>query len=412
MIKLKLASILAILLILSGSYVNGQKIFREGYVMKTGGEVLNGLVEYSNNQDVPAVCKFKRFDIAVEVSYGPDDIKGFGYKNGNRYEAETIDGNTSFYEVLILGKIVLYQKKGKFYLDKDHAGLVELASGPVSYYGGGQTHTFKNLPEFLRYITEGKAGDITDRFDLKNEIIPLVTAYNKQSGISYYTYNRTMSESEISQRVFQSGAYKNRFGLIAGVNLYQLNLNCEREIGLPVTGLETGPAVGLTFERIISRKSDRISVRLDIMYSKKNFYSYTEETDYTERITTKDSYFEYAGIKVPVLGQYSFTGHRIIPYFNLGFACQYLINKDYLRIEAAENFQHDIIITEYRDMFFKPVELSGVGGIGIKTKIYNNVSLNILGRVEVGTGIFETEINGQIFTQNSIQSSLLIGIIF
>jgi len=93
-----------------------QKLFREGYVIKPNGDILNGLVEIKNGKNIPSECVFKRFEIAVQVNYKPGEIKEFGYRNGNRYKSVILDDKETFVEVVVDGIITLY-KKGSRYLD-------------------------------------------------------------------------------------------------------------------------------------------------------------------------------------------------------------------------------------------------------------------------------------------------------
>jgi hypothetical protein len=93
-----------IIFFLPGNDAYCQKIFRDGYVIKKTGESLNGLVEYSINQDIPSVCTFKRFDIARRVVYSPKEILAFGYRNGNRYESIELNNKSSGYLFCWRGK--------------------------------------------------------------------------------------------------------------------------------------------------------------------------------------------------------------------------------------------------------------------------------------------------------------------
>jgi hypothetical protein len=417
---------LLLVFLLPGKEVRGQKIFREGYIVKKNGESLYGLVQYSANQDVPSVCIFKRFDIARVVNYSPNEILAFGYKNGNRYESNEINNKKSFLEVFIMGEITLYHSKSKYYIEKDHTGLIELNNGPVTYKSVGESKAFTKLPEFLRYITEGKTGTISDRFNLKKEIIPLIISYNKESGKSYYVYNRTITEKQISQKVIESENSINKFSLISGANLYTLNIkpNTDNYSISPTDfllnpKLETSLTWGLTYERQLSRKSDKFSLRLDLLYTKQTFYSYGKRPNNVGGTTIDDANFGFTGIKFPLLLQYSITGRRIIPYFNTGVAYQVFIDNNYSHIAEEENSYHEIRTTTDSNIKFKPGELTAMGGIGLRTRIYNNLALNISGRIEYGPGVFDN--NGRTtelinkkkpFWENSLQYNLLFGITF
>lgn len=410
----KIKLLLFILIIfLSGVEAYCQKIFRDGYIVKKTGESFIGMVEYSTNQNIPSVCNFKRFDIARTVKYSPGEIQAFGYKNGNRYESKNLDNKISFFEVIVTGKIILYSKKGKYYIDKDHHGLVELKNGPVTYTISGEKTEYKSLSEFLVYITDGKTGTISSGFSLKSDLVPLITAYNKNTGNPYTVFNRTITEKQIAQEARESGANRNRIGIVSGLNFYKLNLKPLSNSYLPDPEKETGLISGLTLERVLSRKNDRFSIRMDLLFYKQTFYCYDELNNSSGAIFRNDTFFDFTGIKFPLLAQYSFTGNRIIPYFNAGFAYQFLIDKDFHRIEEIEYFQKEIRTFEYNDMAFNKGEMSAVGGFGIRTRIFNNLNLHLQGRIEVGSGLFIKSV-GYVreFKQNSIQSTFLIGITF
>jgi hypothetical protein len=402
-----------IVLSILGNNLFGQKIFREGYIVKKNGEIFTGVVEYAINQDIPSVCTFKRFDIAREIEYSPDEIQAFGYKNGNRYESRELGNKNSFYEVIVTGKIVLYRKGSKFYLDKDHLGLAEIKNGPVTYPGNGSGTEYKNLPDFLNLITEGKAGTISKKFNLKNDIIPLITRYNKESGNSYHVFNRTMSEKQLSQEAQQTGVNNNKFGIISGVSVYNLDVTQYTHIYLPTPETEVSPVFGLMYETLFSRKSDRFTLRMDLLFNKQTFYSYKEFSTALAGISRNDGFMNLTWIKMPVLAQYSLTGRRIIPFVNAGFAYQYTVKTDYRHIEEIENRYHEVYTTEEHNLNLNNGEISGVGGIGIKTRIFNNLSLHLQLRMEVGSGLFKTTNEVEtLLKQKSVQSAFLLGITF
>jgi hypothetical protein len=398
-----------------GKDLYSQKIFRDGYVIKKTGETLTGLVEYSASQDIPSTCIFKRFDIAREVKYTPQEILAFGYKNGNRYESKDLDNKIAFYEVIVTGEIILYRKGSRYYLDKDHHGVVELKNGSIAYLENGQEKVFKDLSGFLRYITDGKSGTISDKFNLKNEIIPLVTSYNQNSGKIYYVFNRSISEKQLAQKALETGAERSRLGFISGLNIYLLNLKTNQVSSndLPNPKKEISPVYGLTYERLLSRKTDRFSIKADLIYTRQTFYAYKEFVN-SILITRNDSFFNFTGIKIPVLFQYSFTSKRLVPYLNAGLAYQRIIDKNYNLISEIENpISHEVKTYEYRNMDFLPGEISAVTGLGLRTRIFNNLNLQFQGRIEYGTGLLKSlTASYKTFKQNSIQATFLFGITF
>jgi hypothetical protein len=394
-----------LLIFISGNEVYCQKIFRDGYIIKKGGAPIYGLVEYSSNQDIPSKCIFKSFDIARVIDYSPETLIAFGYKNGNRYETKELNNKQLFFEVLVTGKIVLYRRGSGYFIEKDKPGLVELKNGQIKYQTANGLTEFKDLPAFLTYLTEGKSGIISSKFNLKNDIIPLVTSYNKDSGKESYVFNRTISAKQISQKALETGVERNKFGLVGGINTYLLKLTPDATYKdfLPSPEKESAMILGVSFERLLSRKSDKYSLRIELLYNKQTFYSYSELTK-SATISRYDAFFNFTGIKVPVLFQYSFTGKKIVPFVNAGFAYQLMNKKDYVQISEVENTTlHEVKTFEARDLVVRSGEVSSVAGIGLKTRIFNNLNLNIQGRVEYGPGIIERAEENTLNDKKTIQ---------
>ena len=421
---MKLRTILfAIALTILESSAYSQSYFREGYIEKKTGEVFQGLIKYKVNQKIPDKCSFKRFDIAREVAYNPDEIKAFAYKNGNRYESLVYDNKSTFFEVIVLGKIVLYTRGSDFFIDKDHQGVIEIQKGRMSY----NEKEFRDLPEFLNYITEGKSGEIKENFNLKNDLVPLITNYNKESDKDFYVYKRTLSDRQLSKEMSLAGAHKNRFGIISGINIYNLNLDYNASVHsgneatyLPSPESETGLITGLTYERRLMRKSDKLSLRLDFLYTAQSFYCY-KETPRSIWFIREDALFDFEAVKVPMLLQYSFTGRKIIPYINAGAAYQYFISGNYLHITETEVQVYNTISTEMdNDFTYKAGEISALMGFGARTRVLNSLNLHIEARIEYGSGPFvnynpnidNTNITKKPYTQNSLQYGIQLGLSF
>jgi hypothetical protein len=400
-----------IVLVTENSYC--QKIFRDGYIIKKTGETFNGLIEYSPNQKIPSQCVFKRFDIAVTIPYSPADIHAFGYINGKRYESKNQNKKDVFYEVLVLGRINLYYKGSKYFIEEENQGMTEIKDGSISYSTAGERKEFKSLAEFLRYITKGEVENINDKVNIKNDLVAIITDYNRRSGNSFSVFNRTITERELTRAVIKSGAYKNRFGMFAGINYYSLTLVPTKSFYIPAPGISGSPVAGISWERQIFPKSDRLTVRIDLMFLKNNFYSYSERTPNYGYLTRDDAFFDFSGIKLPLLLQYSFTGGRIVPYINAGLSYTAIIQKNYLHIQEEENSSNNVIVTSQdRNMVFRKNETSLLCGTGVRFRLFSNTSINLQGRVELGKGLFNNSDNLNFFKQHSVQTSFLLGFTF
>jgi hypothetical protein len=418
-IMVKRTILLAFLILyLTAGNLFSQKVFRDGYIVKKSGETLNGIVEYSVKQGTPSECKFKRFDIATEVVYTADDLKAFGYKNGNRYESGEYNGKTSFYEVLVSGKIVLLAKGSEFFVEKDNFGIISLGKLPITYYADGNKTEFKTVSEFIRFLTEGKT-PVIDKLNLKNDLEPIITEYNRKSGEETKVYNRTMSAVTVEKMVLASGANMNIFGAMAGVGGYMLNMKKLEADYVPAPATEFCPVLGLSYERLLSRKSGKLSVSVELLGYRQTFYVYSEYNRYNEYLSEyngifrNDAFYDFTAVKVPLMLRYSLSGNRFVPYANAGVAFQYVIDHNFRHIEEFENSSHEVSTNEYEDFTFNPQEISVLAGIGVRTRLFNDIFLNLQGRIEYGSGIFKiTSEYIDSFKQYSIQPSILLSVTF
>jgi hypothetical protein len=413
MISQKFLLLLIFTFLISGSLYS-QKIFREGYIVKNTGESFTGLVGYNPDSKIPTSCIFKRFEIAYEVTYSPRQLKAFGYKNGKRYESVETDGKISFFETLVKGDISVYNKGSKYYLKKGDLSPVEVKDGKNLWLVDGAQKEFDSLSDLLKYLTSGSSTEIRENLVLKNDLVPVIAAYNKESGNFWNVYNRSYSEKELTLSAWRSGVNRNRFGILGGINLYILKINpSEDNIFLPDPDNETGLMFGLSYERVISKKSDKLTFRTDLLYLQQDFYTYSERTLINGRISRDDAFFNFSAVKLPLLFQYSFTGNRIIPFLNGGLSGMIFLNKDYSHISEEETYGNDIRIYEDSDMVFNFGELSAAIGAGMKIRIINNTILSIEGRFEYGTGAFNKSYPDKgYFTQHSIQTTFMIGVNF
>jgi hypothetical protein len=391
-----------------------QRVFRDGYIVKNSGETFTGLIGYNPDNRIPSACLFKRFDIAYEITYGPTQLKSFGYKNGKRYESHETGGKFSFFETLVKGNITVYKKGSKYYLRKGDLPPAEIREGKNSWIVEGIQKDFATLNELMKYLTSGFKIDIPENLVMKNDLVPVVASYNKVSGNSFIVYNRTFSEKDLTVSAWRSGANRNRLSVLGGINNYTLNVkSSEDNIYIPDPSRVSCPMLGFSYERVISKQSDKFIFRADLIYMKQDFYTYSERKLIDGSLSRDDAYFNFSVVKLPLLFQYSFTGKRIIPFINGGLSGMYIFNEKYFHISETQLLGNDIRTYEDHDMVFNSSEISGSVGAGFKIRVVNNTVLNLEGRLEYGTGAFNKSFPADgSFTQHSIQSSIIIGLSF
>lgn len=243
---------------------------------------------------------------------------------------------------------------------------------------------------------------------------------------NHYVSQGTLTDKNQTETVWKSENHMSMFGVLSGMYIYQLNLRFSAEMAgltsteyIPVPDKKTGFTAGLTYERLLSRRSDRMAIKINLLFSSQSYYCYSERSGNGGSIIHDDTRFSFKAIKVPLLFQYSLTGRKIVPYINAGAAYQLFMNTDYEHSAEVEDINHEINTYLDKNMRIKAGEISGVGGLGARTRIYKNVNLHILLLVEAGNGVFVNELRSQLngtankpYKQHSVQETLLLGLTF
>lgn len=396
--------------------VYGQKLYREGYVTKSNGQTLSGLVEWKSGQGTPEVCVFKRFEIAVEVKYTAAELISFGYLNGNRYESVKTDGKSEFYEVLVQGALSLYKKGSRYFVRKSGLDLTELKNGKSGIKAEGKELEFNNLKEQLGYFTENRI-NLPDEKYITKELVNIIADFNRTTSGNYIAYRQEYSARPINTSL-RSGADFRRFGVTAGMNIYSLTATVKSNVGvfIPKPNTEYAFTGGLTYESLLSRKNDHLNLRIDLLFLKQTFYSYSEGT-LSSAIIRDDAFYEFTAVKVPVLFQYSFNSGKVVPFITAGASGMILLNKDYYHIRESElQYWHHVYTSEDKNIELRSTELTGIAGAGLKIRMFNNLKFSIMGGAEFGSGIYKQSQSASVglveFKQHSIQKFIMVGMTF
>lgn len=391
-----------------------QKLFRDGYIVKKDGVALEGMLGFTPGQDFPSACIFKRFEIAVQVKYSVEELKAFGYRNGRRFEIFNLTGKPAVYEALVKGDLSVYRKGLNFYIGRKNDAPVQLVSDTsMILVDNGEKKEFKTERAILLYLTLGRGAEVKIDFDMKNDLVPLVTEFNSRGSSKYYVYQDNFNEKDLVANVRRAGINKNTFGLIGGTNYYLFNIKGTGGIYAPKSMNQMWPVYGILYERVISTRSDKVALHAELQYFRHNFYEYSEtEKPYlgTER---NDAFVDLTGLNMPLLIQYSFRGARIVPYVNAGLTFTGYLKRKYTHIYEFEDVNNNINTTEDHLVTLKPLEASGTAGLGISVRVIRMISIRIEGRFEAGFGPVKKIPNVTCgFKEKSIQESLLFGISF
>lgn len=123
--------LLPLFLLLGTIVLMAQANFRPGYIVKTSGDTLAGLLDYRGTTTLSQICSFKSSTDAEVVVYKPEDLRGYQFDNGKTLTSKKIDSTQYFLEQLFNGCVQFYLLKTelsdeRYFVSKDDAALIEL----------------------------------------------------------------------------------------------------------------------------------------------------------------------------------------------------------------------------------------------------------------------------------------------
>lgn len=370
----------------------GQKIFREGYVLKNNGDTLNGLVQFEANQKVDNICIFKRFDIANVVMYSPDMLKGFGYKNGNYYESFTVKEKNVFLECLLKGSVGLYSDGNKLLLQTSSDGLVVLKNNDVFKTDGTRVASVR---QYLAQISKNKEinRDEEEITATVAEVLPIVKEINNYISSNYIVYNREYNDEMFDEATMLTGTNMGSYGFISALNFSSTFLisQTDHNFGnIPDLKVKNSDwSFGLFYNYKFSRMSTNWSFQSELHFQRQNNYFFsTMNRTYPTQTYRMDLFTDITTFKMPLSIRYSYKIRNVEPFVNLGLILNYSITNYSKALLEAESTSNEIY-TYYSDDFGKKVNYISkfyYAGIGLKYKVLTNKYLILEGRYLMGQG--------------------------
>lgn len=112
------------------SNMNAQTDFRPGYVIKTNGDSLVGIIDYKDDAQMGKICKFKIKDSDNETIFTPIDLTEYRFNDSKYFVSREIMGKKVFLEFLIKGNISIYylrdDKGDRYFIEKNSSGIIEI----------------------------------------------------------------------------------------------------------------------------------------------------------------------------------------------------------------------------------------------------------------------------------------------
>jgi hypothetical protein len=371
----------------------GQSEFMNGYIIKNDGSLTYGQVKHIAKDFSTKECIFRWFDISTEYLFTPDDIQAFGLAYGMRYKSVSHRGEKIFMECLTDGEIDLLFDGKTLYLDGDMLHVTPLTDKPGESIVNGKNLKFNSYQDLLSKILTSEDG-----FQLPVDIAlqpvimqKLIADYNKSRNARVEMFSR-INPSVQFEEMRNLGAYRNRFGVIAGMSASRYDASKNDLTGTAffpkMTFYEVAPVAGVFYNRRLSRSKELMSVQAEVIVFRNDIYIYNESTD-NRGISRSDINFGFTGIKTPLFIHFTVSKPRCSPFLNVGGYYVTYLGAKYTREGEIESSTHVVRPFEDNSIVISKGNYGFMAGAGVKMKINALQSLFIELRAENGTGIFE-----------------------
>jgi hypothetical protein len=381
---------LTFLLFIASFTLWGQEIFMDGYVIKHNGDTLKGMLNYKNKKVPSQVCEFKRFDIALKIKYTHEEIKAYGYKNGNHFELRDVNGEKIFVECLVKGKISLFSYGSRLFIEKNSRSFLELRTRPTSVYQANNEFTFANYKELLAAQTKDLADfTLPQNISLKaKKILPAIVTYNSMVNTPFKVYQRNYDRSVYRDAITHAEIKIHSYGIISSYSTNQLSQKAVmRNADIPeIFTRNQDLFFGAYYSRILFRNFKQFSLNGQVLiankkkeYDQEYFREFpSEQQNFT--INTNTTHFKF-----PIYIQYEHIPFRLTPYVNGGLCLNFRVVNNIKGLLKTTNAQNQTLTYSLNNNKYKETSnlLSAFVGIGIKQKMYNSIILSIESRIEL-----------------------------
>jgi hypothetical protein len=323
---------------------------RRGYILQDTAYI-PGYLNYGADALFGQPVKYSNKRNDGYISYYPEDIKEYGFRQGNVYVSRSIDNQNIFLRRFGNGEVALLKGKidGKrlFFLEKQE-----------------------------RLIPLNKKGDFRDRLSTELQDCPYASDYTKLVFYNQKSLHRIVKYYNDCASPFYPHT---RFGIIAGSSIGTITV--QYRAFDPTLKSSMGPVIG-GFIDIPNGLFSKWSTRFEILY-RSSKYSLNEENIYIAR----DYDIEVSTISVPMLLRYRhYNNSPIYPFFNLGVVLGYNLKRAVKLTEVIID-QSGPVTNEFDLNLVDQQELGGTMGIGMEYQFDYKRTASFEIRYQLSVGI-------------------------
>jgi hypothetical protein len=343
-----------------------QSDFRKGFIITSSKDTVFGLIDYREGSKPYKSCAFKKTEGESTTTYDPNEIRGYGFIEGKYFESREIKEENQiqkviFIEVKIKGVVSLYKFDNSFLVEKTGDTLTRLYNKIEERLIDTkivQWNTNEHVVKLNWLLFD--CVDLRERIQkirlIERELISLIEDYNQCTGKPAITYNASKPWMKLEM------------GMVGGLNISNLEFATSADKFKHLKGsfdVSKSPVIGLSFDILSPRLSERFSFHGDVLYIKSKYENVNIFTSY---YSTERDYvtIELHQLKIPVGVRYTFPEKKITPYFNMGISTTLNLKSGSTWIQELEGNFNDVFIRHDKDQALpiKGNQLGFWGGLG------------------------------------------------
>jgi len=337
--------------------------FRPGYIIKSNGDSLSGLVRYRTAKNNTETCVFKESKRSDTDTFSPDRLKKFGFYGDKQFVSLTvrIKGTTEkvFARALAIGAIDLYAYNKSYLIYKDSMMMISQDQRKIVSTGDGlRSKTDKTYVGILNFLIRECQMSADHIKYSEEEITHLIDNYNRCKGQEPF-YKKPRPFVQFDFEVFSAYLHSNM-----KMDYYDdVTMNPSKTVAF-------GIGTDLSSPRIF----DRIFLSLEAWYVSSLYQGYTEGK-FNGDIRREDIIMDFSYIKAPISLRYNFLKEANTPYFKLGFVPYFLIEKSVKTLIETETGNGQVFSTEtYGEYDFRNPKGLMIS-VGYDKTLYRNLRL-------------------------------------
>ncbi len=300
-----------------------QSDFRNGYYITWRNDTVQGLIDFRGEQKNSKFCIYKKDASSKSIKLSPEEIHAYRFVDNKYYISKKI--NTSrgeeqvFVEFLLNGITNLYffrDLENYLYLIEDeNGGLLELFNETETLYIEGKGEVNWNSNNHIRLLKVAFA----DCMEIQPQVDQAMLTHKSLIKLTRDYHNYVCEDEQCIIYEKKLPAIKVQLAPLVGIAISTLRFDREFYSRF-MYDRNMNPSFGIQVNTILPRVNERISLQLDVLYNKNDYYGIYN--DYYEL------YINNSMLQSSLAFKYNFPKKKIRPSLAIGVAANFILNPE------------------------------------------------------------------------------------